>query len=107
MDFDPADGDTFFFQSEPGRDVGVVVESRDDDFVSGSQITADGAGHCIGQRRHVGAEDDFVGAAAQEVGHGTARFGDHGVGAATGGVGSAGVGIVAAQVVGDGVDYAL
>ena len=61
----------------------------------------------IGQRGHVGAEDDFVGAAVQEVGHGGAGFGDHGVGAAAGGVGSAGVGVVAAQVVGDGVDHAL
>ena len=59
------------------------------------------------QRGHVRPEDDFVGAAVQEVGHGAAGFGDHGVGAAAGGVGSAGVGVVAAQVVGDGVDHAL
>jgi hypothetical protein len=55
----------------------------------------------------LGPKDDFVGGAVQEVGHGAAGFGDHGVGVAAGRVGSAGVGVVAAQVVGDGVDYAL
>ena len=84
-----------------------MVEAGDYDFVAGLQLAADGAGHRVGERGHVGAEGDFVGGAVQEVGHGGAGFGDHGVGAAAGGVGSAGVGVVAAQVVGDGVDDAL
>ena len=92
---------------EPRGNIGVVVEARDDDFVSGLEVAANRAGDGEGQRGHVGTEDDFVGAAVQEVGHGAARLGDHGVGAAAGGVGSAGVGVVVAQIVGDGVDDAL
>jgi hypothetical protein len=84
-----------------------VVEAGDEDFVAGAEVAADGAADCIGERGHVGAEDDFVGAAVQEVGHGGAGLGDHGIGVAAGGVGSAGVGVVAAQVVRDGVDHTL
>ena len=107
MNLGPADGDAFFFEREPGRDVGVVIEARDQDFVAGAEVAADGAGHGEGQRGHVGAEDDFVGAAVEEICHGGARIGEHGIGVAAGGVGSASVGVVAAQVVGDGVDDAL
>ena len=92
---------------QPRRDVGVVVKARDHDFVARLEFAADGAGHRIGQRGHVLTEDDFIGAAVQEVGHGAARFGDHGVGVAAGGVGSARVGVVAAKIVGYGVDHAL
>ena len=63
--------------------------------------------HGVGQRGHVGAEDDFISGAVEEVGHGGAGFGKHGVGVAAGGVGSARVGVVAAQIIGDGVDDAL
>ena len=108
VDLGPADGHSAILcHLQPRGNVGVVVEAGDDDFVSGLQLAANGAGHGVGQRGHVGAEGDFVGGAVQEVGHGAAGFGDHGVGAAAGGVGSAGVGVVAAQVVGDGVDHAL
>ena len=92
---------------QPRRHVGVVVEARDYDLVAWLEFAANGAGHRIGQRGHVLTEDDFIGAAVQEVGHGTARFGDHGVGVAAGGVGSARVGVVAAKIVGDGVEHAL
>ena len=37
-----ADDDAFFFKRAPGRDVGVVIESGDDDFVARFQIAADG-----------------------------------------------------------------
>ena len=84
-----------------------MIEAGDDDFVSGLELAANGATHGEREGRHVGAEDDFVSAAVEEVGHGAARFGDHGVGATAGGVSSAGVGIVVAQVVGDGVDDTL
>jgi hypothetical protein len=84
-----------------------VIEARDQDFIAGLEFAADRARNRERQRCHVGAEGDFVGVAVQEVGHGGAGFGDHGVGVAAGGIGSAGVGIVAAQVAGDGVDDAL
>ena len=62
-----------------------MVEARDHDFVAGPEFAADGAANGEGQRGHVGAEGDFVGVAVQEVGHGPAGFGDHGVGVAAGG----------------------
>src|SRR5579862_4808094 len=107
MNFSPANGYTFFFERQPGRHVGIVVEAGDQDFVAGAEVAANSAGHGVGERGHVWAKDDFVGRAVEEVGHGGAGFGDHGVGVAAGGIGSAGVGVVAAQVVRDGVDDAL
>src|SRR5579859_7770802 len=108
MDFGPANGYTAILgHGKPGGDVGIVVETGDDDFVSGLQFTTNRARDGVGQRGHVWAESDFVGAAVEEVGHGGAGFGDHGVGAPAGGIGSAGVGVVVAEVVGDGVDHAL
>ena len=84
-----------------------MVEAGDHDLVAGLEVAADRAGDRVGQGRHVGPEGDFVGGAVEEVGHGAAGFGDHGIGVAAGGVGSAGIGVVAAQVVGNGVDDAL
>ena len=84
-----------------------MVEAGDEDFVTGAEVAGDGAGDHVGDRGHVRAEDDFVGGAVQDVGHGGAGIGDHGVGVAAGGVSSARVGVVAAEVVGDGVDDAL
>ena len=83
-----------FGHEQPRGDVGVVIEAGEEDFVAGLEFAAKGARDGEGKRRHVGAEDDFVGAAVQEVGHGSAGFGDHRVSVAAGGVGSAGVGIV-------------
>ena len=71
-----------------------MIEAGEEDFVAGLEFAAKRARDRERERGHVGAEDDFVGAAVQEVGHGSAGFGDHRVGAATAGVGSAGVGIV-------------
>ncbi len=99
VNFGPANGDSAVFcHLQPRGNVGVVIETGHEDLVPGIEFAADGAAHGIGQRRHVRTEDNFVGGAVQEVGHGGAGFGDHGVGVAAGGVGSAGVGIVAAQV---------
>ncbi len=76
MNFCPANRYSFFFEREPGRDIGVVIEARDQDFVAGAKVAADRARHRVRQRGHVGAEDDFVGAAIQEVGHGGAGCGE-------------------------------
>ena len=48
---------------EPRRDVAVVVELRDNDLVSGRELAADRPGEREVERRHVGAEHDFLGAA--------------------------------------------
>src|ERR1700734_630398 len=107
VNFSPADGNAFFFEGEPGGDVGIVIEARDQDFVARAEVATNGAAHGVGERGHIGPEDDFISGAVEEVGHGGAGFGKHGVGVAAGGVGPAGVGIVAAQVIGNGVDDAL
>ncbi len=113
MDLGPADGDAAIFllkilsHLQPRRNVGIVIETSDHDFVARLQFAANGAGNRIGQGGHVRTEGDFVGAAVQEVGHGGAGFGNHGVGVAAGRVGSAGVGVVASKIVGDGVNHAL
>ncbi len=38
VNFSPADRDTFFFESEPRGDVGVVIETGDQDFVAGAEV---------------------------------------------------------------------
>ena len=104
----PADSHAAIFgHLQPRGNVGVVIETGDEDFVSGIEFTADGTGHRIRQARHVRSEDDFVGAAVQKVGHRATRLGNHGVGVTAGRVSSASVGVIAAQVVGNGVDDAL
>jgi hypothetical protein len=71
----------------------------------GPRSRPEGATHGEGERGHVCAEDDFVGVAIQKVGHGGARFVEDAVGVVAGLIGAVGVGIVARQIVGDGVDY--
>ena len=41
VNFGPADGDAFFFEREPGRDVGIVIEASNQDFIAGSEVAAD------------------------------------------------------------------
>jgi hypothetical protein len=65
------------------------------------------AAHGESQRCHVRAENDFIRFAIQKVGHCRPRFRDHAVGVAAGLVSAAGVGVVARQVVRDGVNDAL
>jgi hypothetical protein len=84
-----------------------VVEPRDYDFVSRLQFAANRTRDGVSQRRHVRTEGDFVRATVQKISHGGASFGNHGVGSAAGGVSSASVGIVAVQVVRDGINHAL
>jgi hypothetical protein len=98
-----ADNDSFFFERAPRGDVGVVVERGDDNFVAVFQITSDGTSEPEGDRRHVLAEDDFVFAAAEEVGHRSARRRDHRVVAAAGFESAASVGVSGEEIICDGV----
>ena len=106
MNLGPTNRATLLLERQPWGHIGVMIETGDEDFIAGAKITANRTRHGVGQRGHVGAEDDFVGAAIKKIGHGGARFIQHGVCVAAGGVGAAGVGVVMAQIVGDGVDYA-
>ena len=91
---DLAHHDTFFFQRAPWRDVGVMIERRDYHFIARFQFAADGARQRKGDGGHVLAKTDFLGRTVEKIGHGLARAGNHGVGAAAGGEGSASIGIV-------------
>ena len=51
---------------EPGRDVAVVVEPRDDDLVAGLELAPERAREREVERRHVRAEDDLLRRAAEE-----------------------------------------
>ena len=102
-----ADRDAFFFQRLPRGEVRVVIEQREHDFVAGTEFASKGAAQGESQRGHVRAEDDLVGIAIEKVGHRRPRFRDHAVGVATGEVGAARVGVVARQIIRDGVNHAL
>ena len=66
------------------------------------------AAEAEGQRRHVGAEDDLLGAGGvEEIGHGAPGFVHQGVGAAAGGERAAVVGVVGHQVIDHPVDHVL
>ncbi len=54
-----------------------------------------------------GAEHDFIRIAIQKIAHRRPRFRDHAVGVAAGLVSAAGVGIVARQIIRDGVNHPL
>src|SRR5579871_500223 len=108
MNLGPADGDAAVFgHPEPGRDIGIMVKAGDENFVAWAKFASDGAREGESQRGHILAEDDFIVSAVEEVSHSDAGGGDHGVCAAGRGIVPPGVGIVAPQVVGDGVDDAL
>jgi hypothetical protein len=61
---------------EPGGDVPVVVESRDDDLVAGPQLPAEGAREREVECRHVLSEPDLPGRRAEEPGGSLVRLGD-------------------------------
>ena len=67
---------------EPGGDVAVMVELRDEDLVALAQRAAEGARQREVEGRHVGAEDRLVGIAAQECRRGEACLRDQRVAAA-------------------------
>ncbi len=85
-------------QLEPGRDVGVVIDSGHEDLVARAELPADRAGEREVQRRHVRAEHDLLRLAAQEGGRGVPRLVDHRVGAPAGLEEAAGVRVRLAQV---------
>jgi hypothetical protein len=63
-------------EGEPRRDVGVVVQARDHDLVTGSQGPPDRSAHGEGHGRHVLAEGDLVrSGGSEEVGRGGMRLG--------------------------------
>src|SRR5207253_10686622 len=71
------------------------------------KVTGNRAADGVRQRGHVGTKERFVGIAIEEIGHGTAGFGDGGIGIAAGRVRTASIGIVAVEIAGDGINHTL
>ena len=94
-------------QAHPRRHIRVVVETGDQQLVAALQLAADGAAQGESQRRHVGAEDDFIGRAIEEVGHRRASVGDHLVGSAAGDESATRIRVEVRKIVGDGINHPL
>src|SRR5580692_9791473 len=107
MNLHHAYGHAALFERAPGRDIGVVIKMREHDFIPRTKFTPNGAAHGESQRSHVRAENDLIRITAEEVGHGGPRARDHRIAPATGCISAAGVGVVALQIIGDGIDHSL
>ena len=95
-----ANGDAaVLLQRTPRRDVAVVIELGDDDFVALAPLPAERARQVEGERRHVLAERDLVGAAVQEIGKRFSRVGDQRVGLFARRIAPVRVGVVIEEVV--------
>jgi hypothetical protein len=108
MDADHPRGDAaVLLQRRPRRHVAVVIDLRDHHLVALAPLAAERAREVEGERRHVLAERDLVGAAVHEVGDRPACRRDERVGLLAGGVLPVGVRVVMEQVVGHGIhDFA-
>ncbi len=102
-----ADDNAFFFQRFPGREVRVVVKQCEDDLVAGCKFPPDRSAHRESQSGHICAEHDFIRSAIQKITYRRPRFRDHAVSVAAGLVSAAGVGVVAREIVRDGVNHLL
>ena len=108
VDLDEADSEVEVLgELEPGRDVPVVVEARDEDLVACCERSSERAGQGEVERRHVLAEHRLAGPAAEEARGGCVRPLDELVAAAAGRERRAEVRVRLAQVGGDGVDHRL
>ena len=89
---------------EPRRDVGVVVEARDEDLVARLELAPGRAREREVERRHVRAEDDLLFARAEEARRRRAGVVEEHLRPAARLVRAADVRVRLAQVAGDGVD---
>src|SRR5262249_23583903 len=107
-DLDEADAQAVVTgELQPGRDVAVVVEARDEDLIARLERARERAREREVERRHVLAEDRLLGWAAEETGRRRVRKLDELVAAATGGERTAQIRVRLAEVRGDGVDHGL
>ena len=91
-------------QLEPGRDVAVVIELRDDDLVAGAELASNRPRQGEVERRHVRAEDDLLRAAAEKGSRCPARLADEQVAPPAGLEGPAEVRVRLAEIAGDRLD---
>ena len=88
----------------PRRDVGVMIQLRDDDLVARRERSTKRARDVVGERRRVRAEDDLRRRCAEEVGYAAARALDQLVRLGARRVGPVRVGVVMIKVVAYGLD---
>ena len=106
VDVDEADDEIAVVrQLEPGRDVAVVVEPRDEDLVTGAEFASDGAREREVERRHVRPEHDLLGRAAEEPRGGRTSPVEQLLGAPARLVRPADIGVRLPQVGGDRLDH--
>ena len=103
---DPADDDAnVLLDCEPWRDVAVVVEPRDEHFVTGLQLACERAREEEVERRHALPEGDLVTGAPEERARLVVGEVDERRGTLRGFVRRTDVGVVVAHVVRDRVDH--
>ncbi len=85
-----------------------MIEARDQHFVTGPQRASESTAEVKCQRRHIGAEDDFLcRGCIEQIGGGLMRFVQDGVGFAAGREDAALVGVARGQVMHHRIDDAL
>ena len=89
----------------PRRDVGMVVEFCDNDFVCRAPAAAERPCHMERQRGHVRAEPDFVGCGADESRQPCARARERGVGFLARRITPVGIRVVVQQIIGHRVGH--
>src|SRR5271166_2174952 len=94
-------------KTNPGRDVRVMVQTRDQQFVPALQFAANGTAQGEGERRHVSAEDDLVSGAVEEVGHCRTGIGNHLVSSTAGDKSTTRVRVAGRKVIRDGINDTL
>ena len=99
------DDDPQFLQGQPGRDVGIVIQTRDHDLIPGREGLPDGPAEVEGQSGHVGPKHDLFGSGGvEQIGHGLAGSVDDLVGAAAVEKGAVEVAVGFDQVTADGLN---
>ena len=70
------DHHTLFFEGPPRRDVRVMVQRGDHDFVAGPQLSPNRARQRECNRGHILPKDHFIFFTIEKIGHRSARRGD-------------------------------
>src|SRR5437899_12044071 len=87
--------------------ISVVIEMSEQYFIARMKFTSNRAADGVRQRGQVGTKDNFDGIAIEEIGHGTAGFGDGGIGIASGRVRTGSIGMFAGEIAGNGINPTL
>jgi hypothetical protein len=107
VDIDHPNDGALFFERFPGCDVGIMIQARQDNLITGTNVTPKCAADRKGQRGHVWSENHLVRSTPQKISHSGARRVNRFVSAATGCKCAMSIGIVVDQIIGDSIDHPL